>query len=274
MAEPHQANPSLLIIQVGTPPACVRDEVGDLPGWFKAAIGPDADGADVVKVFDDEPLPEPGKHRAVIITGSWSMVTDLLPWSEATAQWIRNAMALRVALFGVCYGHQLIAHALGGTVGFHPAGREIGCLDVERLPAAELEPLLVGAPQKFKAYLTHLQTIIDLPPGAEVLAHSAHDPHQVVRYGPTVISTQFHPEFTPAIGKAIINARTDVLRSEGVDPGELLSQLEHAPIPVLMLRRFVDAYARNATESVTELTSPTLIIHVDPIDGPQMELEI
>lgn len=52
------------------------------------------------------------------------MVTDQEPWSEKTAAWIRNAMAMEMPLFGVCYGHQLMAHALGGRVEYHPQGRE------------------------------------------------------------------------------------------------------------------------------------------------------
>ncbi|MDO3519447.1 glutamine amidotransferase [Ralstonia nicotianae] len=233
----------LLLIQAGTPPDAIRAQVGDLPRWFGAAMDRDSQAFEIVRVFEGAPLPEPDVHRAAIITGSWSMVTDLHAWSEATADWIRRAVAINTPLFGVCYGHQLMAHALGGKVGYHPRGREMGCMDIERLPLAQTEPLLAGAPQRFKAHLTHLQTVVQLPAGAEVLARSAHDPHQVVRYSPTAISTQFHPEFTPAISSACISTRRHVLREEGLDPTAMLSQLDDTPTPLLMLRRFVEAYA-------------------------------
>ncbi|WP_438612278.1 glutamine amidotransferase-related protein, partial [Klebsiella variicola] len=51
-----------------------------------------------------------GHHR------SPAMVTERLPWSEEAAEWLRQAMAIKLPLFGVCYGHQLLAYALGGEV--------------------------------------------------------------------------------------------------------------------------------------------------------------
>lgn len=233
---------TLLLIQVGTPPDDIRAQVGDLPLWFSAvlAAGP---AFKVVRVFEGEPLPPHDAHSAAIITGSWAMVTDLLPWSEATAQWIREAMAREMPLFGICYGHQLMAHALGGKVDYHPQGREMGCLDIALLPGAEEEALLAGSGPHFKANLTHMQTVLELPPGARVLARSAHDPHQVVRYGPHAVSTQFHPEFSQTVAAACIQLRAQVLRSEGFDPAAMLEQLMDTPMPQQMLQRFVAAYA-------------------------------
>lgn len=239
---PVSAKP-LLLIQVGTPPDDIRAQVGDLPLWFSAVLAAEP-AFQVVRVFEGEPLPPHGAHSAAIITGSWAMVTDLLPWSEATAQWIREAMAQAFPLFGICYGHQLMAHALGGKVDYHPQGREMGCLDIDLLPGAEAEPLLAGAGPRFKANLTHMQTVLELPPGAQVLARSAHDPHQVLRYGPHAVSTQFHPEFSQAIAASCIRLRAQVLQSEGFDPDAMLGQLVETPVPQQMLQRFVAAYAR------------------------------
>jgi GMP synthase (glutamine-hydrolysing) len=68
----------------------------------------------------EKPLPAPDNATIAGDTGSWDMVTERLPWSEMTAAWIREAMAIEMPLFGVCYGHQLMAHALG-VVDYHPA---------------------------------------------------------------------------------------------------------------------------------------------------------
>lgn len=233
---------SLLLLQVGTPPEEIRAQVGDLDDWFRAAIGAAAQAMEVAKVFEGARLPAPGVHRAVLITGSWAMVTDRLPWSEAVAQWIRLAMAKCVPMFGVCYGHQLMAHALGGTVGYHPKGREMGCMDITLHPSAVSDPLLTDSPGTFKAQLTHLQTVLKAPASAQVLAHSSHDPHQILRYAPNAISTQFHPEFTPAIASACIRARTQALEDEGFDAASMLDRLAPTPIPVQMLQRFLDRH--------------------------------
>lgn len=236
----------ILLIQAGTPPDDIRLCEGDLSDWFRRALGLEADGLDVVRVFEGEALPTPGTHQAAIITGSWAMVTDRLGWSEATADWIRKAMDIHMPLFGVCYGHQLMAHALGGGVGYHAAGLEVGCQEIELLPSAASDPLAGALPSHFAAHLTHLQTVLTLPPSAVVLARSSHDPHQIVRYGPHAISTQFHPEFTPSISAACVTRRADMLRSEGRDPDAMLSDLLETPVAQGLLRRFVQTYVGEA----------------------------
>jgi GMP synthase (glutamine-hydrolysing) len=77
------------------------------------------------------------------------MVTDRLAWSEKTAAWIRSAMAVEMPLFGICYGHQLMADALGGEVAYHPAGRETGCKAITLSAAGRTDPLLSDRPAHF-----------------------------------------------------------------------------------------------------------------------------
>ncbi|RYF49524.1 MAG: glutamine amidotransferase, partial [Comamonadaceae bacterium] len=76
----------------------------------------------VVRPSLGETLPAPHAVAGAIITGSWNMVTDREDWSELTAAWVREAFAGDVPLLGICYGHQLMAHALGGVVDYHPQG--------------------------------------------------------------------------------------------------------------------------------------------------------
>jgi len=87
-----------------------------------------------------------------------------------------------------------------------------------------------------------MQTITRLPEGATVLAASAHDPHQIVRYGPHAVSTQFHPEFTAPIARALICYREAVLRAEGIDPQRLYDEVQESPQAAAILTRFVSAF--------------------------------
>lgn len=261
LAPSSVGTPPLLLIQAGTPPEDIRAITGDLSHWFLAAIGCTPQSVEIVKVYAGAPLPEPGRHRAAVITGSWSMVTDQLPWSETTAEWIRQAVARDMPLLGVCYGHQLMAHALGGTVGYHPGGREMGCLEVEQITCAEPDPWLAGCPPRFRAQLTHLQTILRLPVGAKALARSDHDPHQVVRYTPTAVSVQFHPEFTPEIMAACIHARAHVLRSEGLDPRAMVQSVGTTPVPLELLRHFVASHAGLVPMGKTMTSAHTTAAH-------------
>ena len=92
------------------------------------------------------------------------MVTDREPWSEDTAAWLREAAAAGLPMFGVCYGHQLLAHALGGKVGYNPTGSELGTQTVELLPPAAGDQLLDGLPASFPAQMLHAQTVLQPPP--------------------------------------------------------------------------------------------------------------
>lgn len=78
---------------------------------------------------------------------------------------------------GICYGHQLLGHALGGTVGNHPDGGEFGTVEVRLLPEAAADPLFAGLPAVFPAQLFHRQSVLYLPSGAQVLASSQREPH-------------------------------------------------------------------------------------------------
>lgn len=229
----------LLLIQTGSAPDDISVRVGQPPDWFRQALGRAADVLQVVRVFEGQPLPAPGTHCAAIITGSWAMVTDRLDWSEATAHWIRQAMDIEMPLFGVCYGHQLMAHALGGVVAYHPAGLEVGCQEIELLPAAASDPLAPYLPSHFHAHLSHLQTVLTLPHGARALARSAHDPHQIVRYGPYALSTQFHPEFTPGISAACVTYRAGMPGSTVRDLASLLDGLRETPVARSLLQHFI-----------------------------------
>ena len=199
-----------------------------------------------MRVDHEQALPPPRMLAAAVITGSGAMVSERLPWSERTAGWIRDAMDVGLPLFGVCYGHQLMAHALGGRVDYHPQGREIGTQTITLLPGAAQDPLLQRLRDGFAAHTTHEQSVLEPPRGAQVLARSAHDAHQILRYGAAAISTQFHPEFSVAAMQAYIRRRADLLTTEGFDVPALLAAARPTPQARRLLRAFVRAALQDA----------------------------
>lgn len=231
---------TLLLIQTGEAPEALRARFGGFADWFRDAMRLQATRMRVVRVDAGEALPEPAEIAGAVITGSAAMVTERADWSERTAGWIRDAMDAETPLFGVCYGHQLMAHALGGTVGWLPAGREIGTESITRLAPGEV-PDFRELPSSFPAQTTHRQSVLQPPPGAEVLARSQRDPHQLLRYAPHALSSQFHPEFTPDFMRAYIEARADTLRDEGVDPDALLADVRETEAARMLLERFARA---------------------------------
>jgi GMP synthase (glutamine-hydrolysing) len=227
----------LLLIQTGDAPDAVRTQFGGFADWFRGAMRLTPAQMRVVRVDQGEALPRPDAVSGAVITGSAAMVTERADWSERTADWIRAAMDAQTPLFGVCYGHQLMAYALGGEVGWLPAGREMGTHVMTRSERAG-EDWPVALPASFPAHTTHRQSVLAPPPGAEVLARSERDPHQLLRYAPHALSTQFHPEFTAACMRAYVDARADALREEGTDPDALRAGVHDTEAARAMLEGF------------------------------------
>jgi GMP synthase (glutamine-hydrolysing) len=231
----------LLLIQTGEAPESLTAQCGGFADWFRAAMRIDATRLQVARVDEGAALPKPETISGAVITGSAAMVTDRADWSERTAGWIRAAMTAGTPLFGVCYGHQLMADALGGSVGWLPAGREIGTQAITHRNGTHACGWADGLPATFPAHTTHRQSVLTPPPGSEVLARSARDPHQLLRYAPHAISSQFHPEFTAAHMRAYIAARADTLREEGLDPDVLTAQARETEVARELLERFAHA---------------------------------
>ncbi|MDR0701908.1 MAG: glutamine amidotransferase [Azoarcus sp.] len=229
----------ILILQTGSASRAIQRRYGDYDRMFVRAGGLEKlDARHLVRRVHAErgERPErPHVYAGALVTGSDAMVTDRLPWSEAAAGWLCDALDAGLPVLGVCYGHQLLAHALGGVVEDHPAGLELGTREISLYPRAGQEPLLDGMPRRYAVNLFHAQTVASLPKGAEALAGSAHDPHQILRYAPMVWSTQFHPEFDGEIMAALLEKE----RALG-NPAARHAEAADAPHALAMLRRFVE----------------------------------
>jgi GMP synthase (glutamine-hydrolysing) len=228
----------ILILETGQPVASMRRH-GGFPHWIRVAAGLPRDAAVVVDVERGQSLPSREGFAGAIVTGSGAMVTERADWSEASADWLRGAADAGLPLFGICYGHQLIAHALGGEVGWHPEGREMGTVEIERLAPSNDDPLFGGLPGRFAAQATHLQSVLRAPDGATVLARSDHDACHAYRWRDSVWGVQFHPEFSTTHMRGYVRARGDALRGEGRCPDATEGAVSATPHARRVLRRFV-----------------------------------
>lgn len=232
----------LAIVQMGEPPAAIAAEVGEQYQWFVGKLGLQAQEFILIRPYRGDSLPDPDQISAVIITGSWSMVTDHAPWSEITAAWVREVHARAIPLLGVCYGHQLIAYALGGTVADNPRGWEGGLQQVRMTARIDNDPLLSGLPGQFTVWLSHLQTVVRPPAQAQVLACSPQDDCQILRYGPHAFSLQFHPEFSRSLMTSCLRHST---RPGAKDRLTAIREAAEPEWPSQILRRFLDMWRQN-----------------------------
>lgn len=229
---------TLLIIKTGNTIASLRNQGEDFEDWFIAGSGLPASAFTVRSLFLGEPLPELGATAGIIVTGSPAYVTDLEPWNEIAAAYLRDAHDRSIPILGVCYGHQLLAWAFGGEVGFHPSGREIGSVQVELTPAAEQDALLGMLPVKFVAQVSHQQSVLSLPDQATLLAYNDFEPHHAFRIGDTSWGIQFHPEFSAQVTATYIEERRGDLVEEGHSPEQLLAQISASPEAASLIQHF------------------------------------
>jgi GMP synthase-like glutamine amidotransferase len=170
------------------------------PGTFRDLMRDDGVVTHTVELDDGEPIPCLDGFDALMVMGGpmdvWQKAIH--PWLAPEITAIRDWVAARRRPFlGFCLGHQLLAEALGGTVG---AARrpEIGVMTVELTDAGRDSPLLMDVPQQIPCFQWHSAQVSRAPDGAEILASSPACPINAMSWGGRAFSIQFHVEITSA----------------------------------------------------------------------------
>jgi GMP synthase (glutamine-hydrolysing) len=229
---------TLLIVKLGSTYPWLSTRIGDFDDWIIEGLQGSTGEIIVVSPPLGQQLPASSDIAGIILTGSHAMATTREPWSENTAIWIVDALRRNKPILGICYGHQLLAHAAGGIVGYNEQGKKFGIAEVTLVQEAEEDPLFQLLPSRFPAHVCHSQVVLALPERAILLAASGHDPHLAFRIGSNAWGVQFHPEFSPAASRAYIEHHADELRSEGENPEEMLRAVRSTPEAGSILRRF------------------------------------
>ena len=228
----------ILIVKTGGTYPDMAARFGDFEDWFLRRLDQASQPVEIACPQDREELPPLEPLGGVIITGSHDMVTERLPWSENTALWVKEAVDREIPVLGVCYGHQLLAHALGGVVGDNPRGKEFGTVPVRLSGRANADRLFQGLPDVFDAQACHTQSVLQLPAGATLLASSDMDAHHAFSVGKCAWGVQFHPEFNAEVLRHYIRRFADDLAAQGIEVNGLLEGVRETPISEGMLRRF------------------------------------
>lgn len=155
-----------------------------------------------VHIAGNETPPQPEEVDGIIVSGSEKGVYDDTPWMQPLRDNLKQMRSAGVAMFGICFGHQIMADVFGGkaiksdkgfvagTKQFHDRGTNI------------------------TAYLAHQDQVVDVPESAEVIASAAHCPVAALSYDFPAMSVQFHPEYSREFAGDLIEMFGAELMSE------------------------------------------------------------
>ncbi len=146
-----------------------------------------------------------GDHDGYLNTGSLFSAYEALPWIRELKAFVRRALNNAIPIGGVCFGHQLMAEALGGHVALCNQGWAIGKTEYQTSP----DGAAWFGQEVINALSFHRDQIVSLPPGATPLAGNAHCPWAALAYADRALSVQFHPEFSLEYIAALIHRTPD-----------------------------------------------------------------
>lgn len=195
------------ILQCGQSPAELKQDMGDYPDMFVRLL----DGRGFrFRNYHVEIMEFPASvHDADgwLLTGSRHGAYEEHDFIPVLERFVRDAYDAAVPMVGICFGHQIIAQALGGTVVKHPAGWSVGTQDYD----------FDGETVRLNAW--HQDQVVMLPKDAQVAGRSEFCENAALIYGDRAYTVQAHPEFSDDFIRGLIETR-----APGVVPQHLLDQ--------------------------------------------------
>jgi GMP synthase-like glutamine amidotransferase len=168
-----------------------------------------------------------------LTTGSQHGMGDSLPWVDDLLEFIRKLHRTRIPFFGICFGHQALACALGGAVEASTKGWGVG---VSFNNVIRQKTWMQPASEQLDIIVSHQDQVTRLPKDAEILAESKFCPYFMVQVGRNMASVQGHPEFTPAYSRALMDRRRDRIPTNRIREAETSLQTN---INNLLLARWI-----------------------------------
>jgi GMP synthase (glutamine-hydrolysing) len=197
------------ILETGRPAPALMAEHGSYTAMVATLLGA-GDGALTFQSFavmDDEFPAGVEDCEGYVITGSRFSVIDETPWMLRLEDFLRDAMAKDCPVFGICFGHQILAKALGGEVKQSEQGWQLG---LKTYHVTKRPDWMADAPETLRINAIHQDQVLTVPEGAEVIATAPQCPVAGLVYGDKAVSFQAHPEFTLDFERDLLKTYTGV----------------------------------------------------------------
>ena len=203
-----------------------------ISGWLSPAF-PEAD----MRPFDiaegEMPLPHTGDFDGLIVSGSEFGVYDNIGWIAPLQRLLLDTRAAGKPIFGICFGHQIMADTFGGRAEKASVGRVVGARKFQHAPHQ-------SGPKNFTAHVWHQDQVTRVPPGARVTAHAAYCPVAALDYDFAARSVQYHPEYDAAHLQDLFTRGRNVFL-DGATADKAAAEIKAADVP-----RDLDAMATAA----------------------------
>ena len=194
------------ILQTGLAPENLSPEMGDYPDMFTRLLDGQGFTFQTWRVLDGDFPASVHEADGWLITGSRHGVYEDHAWIAPLEQFIRDAYAAHVPLVGICFGHQIVAQAMGGKVERYAGGWSVGPTDYD----------FGGETITLNAW--HRDQVVEKPANATVIASNDFCANAALLYDDRVLTVQAHPEFRPEFVDGLIETR-----GKGLVPDSVLS---------------------------------------------------
>ena len=195
------------ILQTGLAPDALVDEMGDYPDMFARLLAGHGFSFRTFRVVEGAFPAAVTDCDGWLITGSRHGTYEDHPWIPPLEQFIRDAFAARVPVVGICFGHQIVAQAMGGKVERHEGGWAVGAQDYQ------------FGDQNLTLNAWHRDQVTEVPKGAKVVASNDFCANAALLYDDRAFTVQAHPEYGPQFIDGLMRTR-----GKGVVPDALLAE--------------------------------------------------
>ncbi len=220
----------------------VRERFGTYSEMFQGLLR-SADDAFIFQTYQVTDFEYPDRLAscdAYLITGGKASPYEDLPWIKRLQEYVVTLDTYKKKLIGICFGHQIIAQALGGKVQKSNKGWGVGAASVS---VFKHSPWIDTPKDRFQLLVSHQDQVIQLPPKAERIAGNDFCPNASYQIGEHILTFQGHPEFSPDYLKYLIEGRRHTIGTSRAEQAldSLQQETDH-----LRIARWIVAFLKRS----------------------------